>query len=104
MRVATGEVVIGCTLPLESRAWNITLTVQSAGFELEMLMRHRLPCRSPAYTRFEFWVSCPLEFTAMTVDRPFEALRLQAVGTAAHRSILVMMAPVCGLSAYRKGF
>src|SRR5271156_279222 len=99
LRVATGEVVMCCMLPLESRAWNITVTVHSAGFAFEMLTRQTLPCRSPAYTRVEFWVSWPLEFTAMTVERPFATLRLQAVGTAAQRSILVVCEPFCGLTA-----
>ena len=56
--------VIGCTLLLESRAWNIALTVHGAGFELEMFIRHRFPCRSPAYTRFKLLGKLPLlEFT-----------------------------------------
>src|ERR1700683_384354 len=104
LRLATGFVVMGCGLPDASRAWNSTLTAQLLGMAFETSTRQRLPCKSPAYTRFAPPAVWPPLFTAMTLDRPFEALKLHAAGTAAHKSTLALPTPVCGFSAYRNGF
>src|SRR5579864_7868941 len=97
--VATGGAVMGCGLPSESRACKSTETVQEAGFGLEMSTRHKFPCKSPAYAMLANAEDWPLVLTTIALDSPLAAARLQAVGTAAHRSTLKNVAPVCGFNA-----
>src|SRR5450631_1199543 len=98
-----GAVVMGCALPEESRACSNTDTVHELGVALDISMRHRFPCKSPAYTTLAAALGWPLVLTAITVDKPFAAPALQALVTAAHRSTFATIAPLCGFSAYRKG-